>query len=489
MLALAPQLNVTPENLHHIHILGICGTGMAALAGMLQSLGYTVSGSDNGVYPPMSDFLDGLKIEVMEPYSPENLSTRPDLVIVGNVIRQSNPEAQELAKLKLPYLSFPQALSHFFIKTRKSLVVSGTHGKTTTCSLLASVLYHANFDPTFMIGGIVREFESNFRIGGGDYFVAEGDEYDTAFFDKESKFLHYRPQVAVITSLEFDHADIFDDLEAIKKSFRKFIALLPADGLLIANMDNDDIVELVKNAPCRVEGYGLQASNYWSLGTIASKQGFTSFEALKEGMVWGNFTVQLPGRHNCLNSLAVCAIMHHLGCTPEKINKGLSLFGGVKRRQEIRGIVHGITVIDDFAHHPTAVYETLDALHRAYPDNRLVAVFEPRTNSSRRTIFQKQYSESFDAADIVILREPVPLIDVAADKLFSSKQLTEDLHARGVSAQSFDNTDLILDELKDTLRPGDVVAILSNGGFDKIHTRLLDILKSREPFENTSGSM
>ena len=480
MLHLDPQLNVTPENLHHIHILGICGTGMAALAGMLQSLGYTVSGSDNQVYPPMSDFLHGLQIKILTPYTPENLSTAPDLVIVGNVIRQSNPEAQELAKQRIPYLSFPQALSHFFIKTRKSLVVSGTHGKTTTCSLLASVLYHANFDPTFMIGGIVREFESNFRIGDGEYFVAEGDEYDTAFFDKESKFLHYRPEVAVITSLEFDHADIFDDLEAIKTSFRKFIALLPADGLLIANMDNEDIVELVKDAPCKVEGYGLQSSNFWSLGKIESKQGFTSFEALKEGLLWGNFTVQLPGRHNCLNSLAVCAIMHHLGAPPEKINKGLSLFGGVKRRQEVRGIVNGVTVIDDFAHHPTAVYETLDALHRAYPDNRLVAVFEPRTNSSRRTIFQKQYSESFDAADIVILREPVPLVDVAAEELFSSKQLMEDLHARGVTAQCCINTDLILEELKNTVQPGDVVAILSNGGFDKIHTRLLEILQSME---------
>lgn len=477
MKDLDPQLNHAPEHIHHIHILGVCGTGMAALAGMLQNSGYKVTGSDSHVYPPMSDFLKGLAIEVSEPYSAENLSQRPDLVIVGNVIRKTNSEAQELATLCIPYLSFPQALSHFFIASRKALVITGTHGKTTTCSLLASVLYHAQFDPTFMIGGIVREFNSNFRIGKGDYFVAEGDEYDTAFFDKGSKFLHYRPQVAVITSLEFDHADIFKDLDAIKSSFQKFIQLLPPDGLLIANMDNPDIVELVKEAPCRVEGYGLSTSHHWSLGAIDSMQGYTSFEAIKEGVPWGRFTVQLPGRHNCLNSLAVCAVMHHLGASPERINQGLSVFGGVKRRQEIRGIVNGITVIDDFAHHPTAVYETLNALHAAYPKNRLVTVFEPRTNSSRRTIFQKQYSEAFDAADLVLIREPVPLIDVAAKDMFSSEQLTRDLCARNVKAQSFANTDDILTELSTKLQRGDVVAILSNGGFDNIHNRLLEILK------------
>lgn len=476
MKDLDPQLNQTPEHIHHIHILGICGTGMAALAGMLQSLGYKVTGSDSQVYPPMSDFLQSLGIEASEPYGAENLSNRPDLVIVGNVIRKTNPEAQELAILGIPYLSFPQALAHFFISSRKSLVISGTHGKTTTCSLLASVLYHAQFDPTFMIGGIVREFDSNFRIGKGDYFVAEGDEYDTAFFDKGSKFLHYRPQVAVITSLEFDHADIFKDLDAIKQSFRKFIRLLPKDGLLIANMDNPDIVELCKDAPCKVEGYGLSHSLHWSLTNIECMQGYTSFDAIKEGIHWGTFTVQLPGRHNCLNSLAVCAVMHHLGASPERINLGLSAFGGVKRRQEIRGIVNEITVIDDFAHHPTAVYETLKALHAAYPNNRLVTVFEPRTNSSRRTIFQKQYSEAFDAADLVLIREPVPLIDVPAEEMFSSQQLTRDLCLRNVQAQSFANTDDILTELSTKLQQGDVVAILSNGGFDNIHNRLLEIL-------------
>ena len=475
---LKPQHNRAPETINHIHILGICGTGMAALAGMLKSLGYKVTGSDNNVYPPMSDFLHAQHIHIHQPYAPENLKEKPDLVIVGNVIRKINEEAQEVARLDIPYLSFPQALSHFFINSRQSLVISGTHGKTTTCSLLASVLYHAELDPTFMIGGIVREFESNYRIGKGDYFVAEGDEYDTAFFDKESKFLHYQPKVAVITSLEFDHADIFDDLEHIKRAFAKFIALLPTDGLLIANWDNPDIRELAANAPCKVEGYGRDAQYTWSLGAVHQDAGTTSFEALHNGQIWDTFKVQLPGEHNCLNSLAVCAIMHHLGYTSDRVRKGLSVFGGVKRRQEVRGIEAGITVIDDFAHHPTAVAETLKALKAAYPQNRLVCVFEPRTNSSRRTIFQSQYSLAFDDADLTIVREPVPLDGVDKTELFSSATLVHDLNKRNKQAVVFDSTDEILEFLHKEAQQGDVIAILSNGGFDNIHTRLLQQLRT-----------
>lgn len=452
---------------------------MAALAGMLQNLGYRVTGSDNDVYPPMSDFLSDQKIHIHQPYAPQNLQERPDLVIIGNVIRKTNVEAQEVARLNIPYLSFPQALSHFFINSRESLVISGTHGKTTTCSLLASVLYHAELDPTFMIGGIVREFESNYRIGKGKYFVAEGDEYDTAFFDKESKFLHYQPKVAVITSLEFDHADIFDDLEHIKRAFAKFISLIPEDGLLIANWDNADIRELAAKARCRVEGYGYGTQATWRLGKVHQDAGTTNFEALYNGELWDTFQVQLPGEHNCLNSLAVCAIMHHLGHSAEKIRKGLAVFGGVKRRQEIRGIEAGVTVIDDFAHHPTAVTETLKALKAAYPNNRLVCVFEPRTNSSRRTIFQKQYSLAFDHSDLTIVREPIPLDNVEKTELFSSATLVDDLQKRRKEAVVFVSTEAILDFLKQEARQGDVVAILSNGGFDNIHIRLLEQLSKQ----------
>ena len=312
MISLDPTRNHAPESLNHIHIMGICGTGMAALAGMLQQSGYRITGSDNHVYPPMSVFLGDLNIPICDGYNPKNLDPAPDLVIVGNVITRKNPEAMALADLKVPYLSFPQALSHFYINSRTSLVVSGTHGKTTTCSLLAAALHRAKLDPTFMIGGIVREFESNFRLGGGKHFVAEGDEYDTAFFDKESKFLHYQPTVAIITSVEFDHADIFEDIDAIKRAFRKFVALLPKEGLLIANFDDPDVIEIVGDAPCAVQSYGFNPNYNWSVDSINIQDGFTHFTVLKNGEHWAPITVQLAGKHNCMNSLAVCAVMHHL---------------------------------------------------------------------------------------------------------------------------------------------------------------------------------
>ncbi len=478
-MELDPKLNIAPENIRHIHVMGICGTGMAALAGMLKASGFTVTGSDSGVYPPMSDFLKGQGIEAASGYGPQNLDPRPDLVIVGNVITRKNPEAQGLAIAAIPYLSFPQAMAHFFISSRSSLVVAGTHGKTTTSSLLASALHQAGLDPSFMIGGIVREFDANFRLGHGPHFVAEGDEYDTAFFDKGSKFLHYQPRIAIITSVEFDHADIFADLDAIKRSFRKFVALLPQDGLIVAHLDDPNVTEIVADAPCEVQGYGMNPDLAWSLADVRADQGMTRFQVRRQGQDWAEMTVRLPGRHNCLNSLAVTAILHRIGLAPEQINSSLASFGGVKRRQEVRGVERGVTVIDDFAHHPTAVRETLAALKAAYPGQRLVTVFEPRTNSSRRAIFQQDYVTAFDSADLTLIRTPVPLDNVPAEELFSSEQLAADLVKRRLNARSFPDTDAILTELTDSLKSGDVVAILSNGGFDNIHSRLLE--KLQEP--------
>jgi len=477
MMNLAPHLNYAPDKTEHIHIMGICGTGMAALAGMLKDSGFTITGSDSQVYPPMSHFLDKLQIPVSNGYGAENLTPAPDLVIVGNVITRKNPEAIALSGLDIPYLSFPQALSHFFIETRSSLVIAGTHGKTTTCSLLASSLFHADLDPTFMIGGIVNEFGTNFRLGKGKYFVAEGDEYDTAFFDKESKFLHYRPQIAVITSIEFDHADIFADLDAIKQAFRKFVALIPRDGYLIANFDDPNVVEIASEAQCNVLSYGHKKEYNWSIDTMETVDGTTRIGIVKDGSSWGQLTVAMTGVHNCLNTLAVAAIMEIIGASNEQMNKGLQDFKGVKRRQEVRGTCKGVTVIDDFAHHPTAVKETLAALKSGYPGRRLIAVFEPRTNSSRRTIFQQDYIEAFAAADRALIREPIPIKD-CEDDLFSSSQLATDIcNQYTIEAVSFENTDEILNNLKGELREGDVVAILSNGGFDNIHERLLNQLK------------
>ena len=476
---LDPSLNIVPERVKDIHIMGICGTAMAAMAGMLKERGFNISGSDSQVYPPMSDFLEQIGIYPFSGYKPENLAAEPDLVIVGNVITKINPEAQALAQRGIPYISMPQALGHFFIDTRRSLVLAGTHGKTTSSSILASALYDQGVDPTFMIGGILRKFNSNFRIGNGPFFVAEGDEYDTAFFDKVSKFLHYRPEVAVITSLEFDHADIFDDLEAIKDSFRKFVNLLPANGLIIANFDDENVVEIIENAPCPVQSYGISAGCDWRIDPVSYVSGYTRFPLHFKERFFADVEIQNPGIHNCMNATAVAAIMHHLGFTAENILSSLRGFSGVKRRQEIRGIVDEITVIDDFAHHPTAVRETLKALKQAYPKNRLIAVFEPRTNTSRRAFFQQEYVSSFFSADLSLIREPEPTKTIDKNDRFSSALLTQDLRHRNQQAQSFSETDHILSYLKDAARSGDVIAILSNGGFDNIHDRLLTMLQNR----------
>ncbi|MDT8336049.1 MAG: Mur ligase family protein, partial [Desulfurivibrionaceae bacterium] len=354
-----PALNFFPEKIERIHLMGICGTGVGALAGMLREAGFTVVGSDRQVYPPMSDFLAASGIKVFEGYAPANLEPRPDLVVVGNVIRRDNPEAVALADLQIPYVSMPQALAHFFIGNRESLVVAGTHGKTTTSSTLATLLHDAGFEPGFMIGGLVSRFGRNFNLGGDRYFVVEGDEYDTAFFDKGPKFLHYRPTVAVITGIEFDHADIYADLDAVKKSFRRLVEIMPAHGCLVACLDDPVVREVVAGAVCPVVGYGQTERCDWRLAGVAVGAERTRFQVLKKGRPYGEFDNTLPGIHNAFNSLAVIAVADRLGLSGTAIRQGLAAFGGVKRRQEVRGVAGGVTVIDDFAHHPTEVRETL----------------------------------------------------------------------------------------------------------------------------------
>jgi UDP-N-acetylmuramate: L-alanyl-gamma-D-glutamyl-meso-diaminopimelate ligase len=456
--------------------MGICGTGVGALAGMLKSAGYTVTGSDQQVYPPMSDFLAGQNIAVQSGYSPDNLEPRPDLVVVGNVIRRENPEALALAERAIPYVSFPQALSHFFIRDKTSLVVTGTHGKTTTSSILASLLREIGAEPSFMIGGLVQAFGRNFNVVEGKYFVAEGDEYDTAFFDKGPKFLHYRPQISILTSIEFDHADIYADLAAIKVSFAKLVASMPPDGFLVACWDDPVVREVCQGARCTVVGYGCGEGCAWRVTDLDVRPQATSFQVRKNGASFGLFENVLPGQHNALNALAVIAVLDILGFAREDVAQGLRKFQGVRRRQEVRGVARGVTVIDDFAHHPTAVRETLGALGAAYAGRRLVAVFEPRTNSSRRKVFQEAYASAFDAAAEVLVREPAPLANIPEGERFSSLQLVDDLASRGLAAGYFSTTEALLSHLDSTLREGDVVAIMSNGGFDNIHQRLLELL-------------
>lgn len=474
---LDPALNRCPADPRHIHLIGICGTGMAAMAAMLQQQGFAVTGSDENVYPPMSVFLEQLGIEVMAGYRAQNLATEPDLVIVGNVVRRTNPEAVELARLGIAYLSMPQALAHFFLTGKKSLVVAGTHGKTTTSSLLATTLHRMGATPGFMIGGLVEAFGRNSNISDGEYFVVEGDEYDTAFFNKVSKFQHYRPFAAILTSVEFDHADIFADLEAIKASFAEFIGRIPTGGALVAHIEDPVVAELAAaHAICPVIGYGTSPACEWWLDELSVNGLASEFTVFHREQRLGRCRLPMPGLHNCLNALAVIALLHRFGFAFADITDGLATFEGVKRRQQIRGVVRGVTVIDDFAHHPTAVRETLNALRLAWPANRLIVVFEPRTNSSRRAVFQRDYTRVFGAADRILIREHIPLDTVSPEEQFSSPQLAADLCALGKEARSFADTDAILEALAETCQSGDVVVILSNGGFDGIHERLLALL-------------
>jgi len=476
MFDLDMSLNRVTEKVRSVHLMGICGTGMGALAGMLKEKGLQVTGSDTQVYPPMSTFLASLDIKIFQGYSPDNINHHPDLVIVGNVIRRDNEELRGLAEKNIPFVSFPQALKYFFLREKTPLVVAGTHGKTTTASILAAILEHAGLDPGFMIGGIVKGFGRNYKLGQGPYFVIEGDEYDTAFFDKGPKFLHYQPHIAILTSVEFDHADIYRDLAEVKDAFRRFVRIIPSSGALVAHTEDGIVREVIKDASCPVIGYGEDKGLTWTLAGCLTEGEGARVSVKKEGGFYAHFTSPLIGRHNALNTLAVIAVLDRIGLSPEAIQAGLSSFQGVCRRQEVRGIKNDVTVIDDFAHHPTAVRETLLALRAAYPGRRLIAVFEPRTNSSRRKVFQDDYAHSFDAADSVIVREPPGLENIPEQDRFSSRTLTEDLKTRGRTAYYFPDTDGILGFLKEHARGGDVIAIMSNGGFDNIHERLLDIL-------------
>ena len=394
-LELDPLLNRLPDRVDTIHMIGICGTGMGALAGMLVEKGFRVTGSDANVYPPMSDFLAGLGIPVASPYAPANLDHGPDLVIVGNVVTRLNPESPRLKELGLPYLSLPQALRHFFLTGKKPLVVAGTHGKTTTSSLAAWLLDRGGRSPGFMIGGILGNYNRNYNVGSGDWFVVEGDEYDTAFFDKVPKFIHYAPQVGILTSIEFDHADIYPDLSAVLEAFYRFVDLIPKDGLLVAWGDDPLVRTTAGRCSAPVALYGFDRGNHWRAHNLRPEGRRTCFDLTGPDGRTTPLSAPLPGRHNVLNTVAAAAALSRVGLAPDSLNDGLETFQGVRRRQEVRGVVGGVTVIDDFAHHPTAVAQTVDAIRRAYPGSRLVAVFEPRTNTSLRQVFQKDYAAGF----------------------------------------------------------------------------------------------
>ena len=400
--------NRLPESIRRIHLIAVCGTGMGALACMLKDSGYEVTGSDQNVYPPMSRFLQEKGIEVARGFSGDNLALPPDLVVVGNAVSKTNPEVQRMMEMGLAYCSMPQALNHLVAAGKKPIVVTGTHGKTTTAALIAHLLDQAGLDPTFMIGGILNNFGGNYRLGSGEHFVVEGDEYDTAFFDKGPKFLHFRPHAAVLTSVEFDHADIFTDLNHVKRVFGKFVAALPTSCRLVAFDEDRNVEDLISNAPCTVERYGELPDSHWHLKNIRMQPPRATFEVSRAKQSFGGFSSPLMGEHNLRNVLAAIAVADYLQIPADKIRKALDSFTGIRRRQEIRGERSGVTVMDDFAHHPTAVRETIQAVRPFYRTGRVVAVFEPRTNSSMRDVFQDTYAQSFDGADLVCIRKPPP---------------------------------------------------------------------------------
>jgi UDP-N-acetylmuramate: L-alanyl-gamma-D-glutamyl-meso-diaminopimelate ligase len=474
--ALSPERNVIPQGLHHVHLMGICGTGMASLAGMLKKMGHHVTGSDQNVYPPMSDLLRNLSIPVMAGYDAKNLVVSPDLVVVGNVITRQNPEAIALARMGLPYLSFPQAIRHFAIGDKRAIVISGTHGKTTTSSMVAWLLERGGLEPAFMIGGIPNNFGVNFRLSAGNYFVVEGDEYDTAFFDKGPKFLHYHPWTVVLTGVEYDHADIYRDLHHVKESFRKLIRLIPQDGLLIFNADDPVATELARDAVCPMTRYSMEGRGDWNGSFETDEASSVHLKVSNQGKEVFGLQTLLYGRHNLSNLLAAVAVARFLEVPPGTIAGAAETLQGAKRRQEVLGERRGILVIDDFAHHPTAVRETIAAVSDRYRERRLLAVFEPRSNSSRRAVFQEQYGQAFDRAEVILIPEPPMMEKIPIEERFSSARLVEDLKKRERHALYFDSTDRLLETLLRLASAGDVVLFMSNGGFDNLPRRLMDSL-------------
>jgi UDP-N-acetylmuramate: L-alanyl-gamma-D-glutamyl-meso-diaminopimelate ligase len=467
------DFNRIPENVQRIYLIAVCGTGMGALACMLKDLGFQVTGSDRQVYPPISLLLKEKDIPVLEGFHSDHITSEYDLVVVGNAVRRDNPEAVRMRELNLPFCSMPQAINHFAGSGKKSLVITGTHGKTTTSSLLAWILFTAGLDPTYIIGGILKNFDANYRVGNGEYLVLEGDEYDTAYFDKGPKFLHYAPAAAILTSVEFDHADIFRDRSAVQNVFDAFISGMSSQSTLVA-FDQDPIVrELIQDRACRILPYGTDTNSVWRLGNHSTAPPWTFFDVLKEGKTWGQLQTRMIGEHNLWNALSAIAIADVLGIDQTAVSTALLTFEGVKRRQEIRGVKNGITIMDDFAHHPTAVRETLRAVKSFHTSGRVIAVFEPRTNSSMRNIFQKDYPLSFDGADTVCIRKPPHLNKIPVDERFSSELLVSDLKNRKIDAHFFPDTDAIIDFLISAAQPDDLILIMSNGGFDRIHERLL----------------
>ncbi|HET6979568.1 MAG TPA: UDP-N-acetylmuramate:L-alanyl-gamma-D-glutamyl-meso-diaminopimelate ligase [Pyrinomonadaceae bacterium] len=467
----------------HYHLIGICGTAMASLAGMLQARGHHVTGSDLNVYPPMSTMLEELGINVAHGYDRKNITPSPDCVVVGNAIPRGNPEVEETLKRKILYRSQAEVVKEEFIRGRHSLAVAGTHGKTTTTSIASWVMDQGELNPSFLIGGVAQNFGSSFRVTDSDYFVIEADEYDTAYFDKGPKFMHYLPELAIVNNIEFDHADIYRDLDAVKLAFRRFMNLVPENGRLIVGWDSPNVRAVVESFGeklfTRVETFGTDSDAKWQVRNAEFGEGLSRFAVFCENRLWGEFETPLLGEFNLLNCLAVIVAADAWGISKEKIRSALASFKNVKRRAEVRGEERGVVVIDDFAHHPTAVRETLRALRARYKDRRLIAVFEPRSWSSRLAVFQEDYANAFAAADYVVIARVFDSQKVTEKgRALDTTVLIEAISQQGKPAFALPDADQIVAHITPELRAGDVVAVMSNGGFGGIHDKILNALRS-----------
>ena len=475
-----------PDRHLRIHLIGVCGTAMATLAALLKSRGHDIQGSDQQVYPPMSDFLVAEGIKTFSGYSADNITGDLDLVVVGNAISRGNPEVETVLERKLRYCSLPEAIRDHFLWGSRSIVLSGTHGKTTTTSLTSWLLTHGGLDPSMLVGGIALNFGkadgtgpaqgSSYRVGRGRDFVIEGDEYDSAFFDKTAKFLKYLPDIAVINNIEFDHADIYADLDAVLVAFRRLVRLVPRNGLLLVGADSPHAKALVPTAVSPVETFGLDERATWRASGFDHRDGVTRFDVHRAGKPFGRFESPLLGVHNVRNALAALAVGTRVGIAPGTLAEGLRQFKGIKRRLETVGVANGVTVLDDFAHHPTAVHETLSALRTGYPGRRLWAVFEPRSASSCRRVFQDDFARAFGAADEVVLAAVFRSSLPEAERL-SAEQLVDDLSRQGRRARHIPEVDDIVSTIVRERHDGDVVVLMSNGGFGGIHGKLLQALR------------
>ena len=455
-------------DIRHVHFLGICGTAMGAVAAAMRAQGYTVTGSDNDVYPPMSTFLEERGIKLTRGYRAENLPESADLIVVGNAISRGNEEVEAVLNRKLFYMSLPEALRHFFLRKKHNLVVTGTHGKTTTTALLTWIMKSAGLDPAYMIGGIATNLGQGCSLHESRYTVIEGDEYDTAFFDKRSKFLHYLPELVIVNNIEFDHADIFDDLDAIKLSFRRLLNIVPVEGMVLINADDANAIDVAQGCRAQLVEVGFSANAARHIRDVRYHENGSEFTMLDT-----RFAMSLVGEYNVRNCAMAISAAHFYGVPLDAIRTALAAFEGVKRRQEVRGTVRGITVIDDFGHHPTAIRETLRGLRHQYPRRRLWALFEPRSNTTRRAFFQDALPAALAEADGVVLAQVARQEQLAADDRLDPARVVADIAAAGREAYYEPDVDAIIARLRPLAREGDVIVVLSNGGFGDIHKRLL----------------